>query len=735
MLARRFPGTIGRLTASITGVLTRSEVAAMRNLLGRLLERSPEELERIAGFWGIELRGRDRHADVSSLYRTMTDIWTARDAWERLAPEGRRLVTTLHAERSSSLAFEQLAAAARLDEHGARQALAELIDAGIVFAETTDTTPAEEILFLPREIDMILGRVDGETSAPSSVSLGLDALLATATYQELEEAATAWGARVVPAMHPRGELVGIVREQLSRPERVERYATNLSQPARNALAQLKQAGGVVPLDELISPTDVPLAARRRIVRELSVPLLLWHGYAAGDPPVRLAFLPRALVQPEPRQSEPVPELREVEGSDVDEAAWVYPCAAAWDLLTILREVVNSRPRWRALVEGDPALLRRLRRRLWRADPETFDLPTGYPGFLARIGGMVGVLREEDDRAAPGDEAARWREGSFTSATQRMVAAWAAAEDWLEGRERVDANLWGASWPAIRGILLKELGEIEEDRWVDEASFIDRLLRSQPDLLRQAQVVAVGNRRGRATLDTPAEVLERRAQVLRLVLGTTLETACVWLGLIERGHQQTTDAPVFRVTAIGRWIAGRRVEPSLPSFGPAALAVGANFQVLLYRPTPRRVWALSSFSDLAALDRVSTYTLTAQALVRSLAGGVDLEQVVTFLERSSGQPVPQNVAFTLAEWDRGYRRVWLRRAVVLVPEEGEESDPILTTLRDAGLDPETLPDGRIALIYDAPDAGERLYDAVARALRERGFAPLTDPAARPHRGER
>lgn len=708
----------------------------MRNLLGRLLEREPEELGSIAQFWGIDLRGRDRHADISSLYRTMTDIWTARDAWERLSPIGRQIVGALHAATPHGMALEQVGLACSLDVAQTRDEVQRLYAAGIVFVEAaTVQDSAVDIFFLPREIDQMFGRVEAEIGAPSPAELTLDALLATATYQELEDAATAWGARVVPAMHPRGELVTIIRDQLSRPERIERLVGDLSEPARNAFARIRQAGGVLALDELLPPSDVSLANRRRILRELAVPLLVWHGYAADDAQSRIAVIPRIVLQPEPEPSEPLPQLRVVDPAEVEEGLWVFPFAAAWDLLTILRDVASSQPRWRALVEGDPAILRRLRRRLWRADPETFDLPTGYPGFLARIGGMIGVLRESDDRATVGDAAAAWREGSFATATQRMIAAWTAAEDWIEGRDRIDANIWGASWPTIRGILLHALGALDEGVWIDEASFIDRLVRGEPGLQRQVQVTAVGGRRARPTLETPTDVQERRTQILQLMLGTTLETACVWLGLIERGHQRLTEAPALRVTPLGRWIAGARVEPALPSLGPAPLAVGANFQVLLYRPTPRRVWALTSFADLDALDRVTTYALTAQALIRSLAGGVDLEQVTSFLERSSGAPLPQNVAYTLAEWDRGYRRVWLRRAILLVPEEGEESEPILLALREAGLEPEALPDGRIALIYDQPDAGERLHDAAARAMRERGFAPLLDPQTQPTRRHR
>ena len=707
----------------------------MRNLLGRLLERTPDELERIAQFWAVELRGRDRHGDVSMLYRTMTDIWTARDAWEQLPAASRALVRAFHAREGAVLTPADLAAASGVPLDLAREELTRLYDAGIVTVadeqpRDPDALGTDPALFVPREIDMILARVDAEMDAGSPFDESLESLLARVPYPELEEAAIAWGARVIPAMHARGELVGIIREQLARRERVDRQVGALSEPARNTWARLKAAGGVLPLDDLLAPRDVPLAARRRILRELSQPLLLWHSYGPSEPAagarVRLAVAPRAILAPPPPAAAPAPALLAVDAEDVVEPEWVFPYAAAWDLLTLLRDVAHGAPRWRALVEGDPALTRRLAGRLWRADRETRDLPAGYLTFLARVGARCGVLRERDDRAAPGDEAGSWREHAFTTAQARMVSAWIAAEEWIEGRERIDASVYGASWPVLRGALLKALGELEEERWTDERSFVERLLAAQPNLLQQAQAGAVVGRRARA-LDSSARGHDRRVDLLTLVLATTLETACVWLGLIERARVRGGVA-VVRVTPFARWLAGKRVEPAIAPLGNAALAVGANFQVLLYRPTPRRVWALSAFAELTALDRVSTYTLTAEALIRGLAHNLDLAQITGFLERANGAPLPQNVLYTLAEWDRGYRRVWLRRAVVLVPEEGEKSEPIVAALKEAGLEPELLPDGRLALLHDEVDAGERLYAAAHRALRERGFAPLADPGA-------
>lgn len=704
----------------------------MRNLLGRLLQRSPAELERIAGFWAVELRGQDRHGDVSLLYRTMTDVWAVRDAWERVSEPGKLLVRTLDGHNGAAVSVATLADETGIGEPETRREVERLNAIGLVATEERrpDETQAAEIAyFLPREMGMMIERVEAEQVASSPRGLPIDELLASVPYPEIEEAATAWGARVIPAMHARGELVGLVREQLIRPDRVERQIGALSAPARNAWARLKTAGGVVPIDDLLPPRDVPLLTRRRILRELASPLLLWHGY---DGDRRLAIVPKAILEPEPPKVEPPPELRLVDAGDVEDPEWIFPHAAAWDLLTILREVAATNPRWKPLSEADQTIVRRLRRKLWLADRETLDIPTGYIEMLVRLGALMGVLREDsNERAVGGEMAQGWRESAFTTASQRMVAAWTSAEEWVEGRERVDANLYGASWPRVREILLRALGELDEDQWYDERRFVERLLRAQPDLLRQAQVAAVGSTR-RAALDTVADAQERRARVMSLVLGTTLETACSWLGLIERSYERAGRAPVLRVTPFGRWIAGKRVEPQLTQFGNAPIAVGANFQILLYRPTPRRVWALSAFADLQSLDRVSTWMLTAEALIRALATAIDLDQITAFLERQNGAPLPQNVSYTLAEWDRGYRRVWLRRSVVLVPEDGEKAEPIAAALKEAGLEPEVLSDGRILLVFDEPGAGERLYTAATRALRERGFAPLADPQALPKR---
>lgn len=493
----------------------------MRNLLGRLLERPSDELARIAGFWDVDLHGRDRYADVAALYRSMTDLWSARDAWQQLDDRARDVIRAVEAHDGAAVTPDLIASETGLELEAAREALRRLYAIGIVSVEADE--PEEHFderapeLFLPREIGMVLRRVDDECRVTSIDDLTLDDLLATVPYAEIEEAASLWGARVTPGVHARAELLNIVRENLERPERVSRYINNLSGTTRDIWAKLKASAGSLPIEALFQGVRGNQAARRRVLRELGDPLLIWHGYTdQNDGLQRVVRIPQVILSPVLPERPSAPDLREIDGADVSESRWVFPYAAAWDLLTILREVTQSGPRWRSLVEGDPALERRLQKRLWRAEPEG-GLPTGYAPFLAQIGASMGVVRDDVGRAVLGNEAKAWRESAFSTATLKMTQTWTSIESWPEGRERIDIALWGASWPAFRTTLLKALGELEEGVWYDEQVFIQRLLQREPDLLRQAHVGAVGQSQLAINLDMPAEIDDRRARILSLII--------------------------------------------------------------------------------------------------------------------------------------------------------------------------------------------------------------------------
>jgi len=136
-----------------------------------------------------------------------------------------------------------------------------------------------------------------------------------------------------------------------------------------------------------------------------------------------------------------------------------------------------------------------------------------------------------------------------------------------------------------------------------------------------------------------------------------------------------------------------------------------------------VWALTAFSELVDLGRQSHYRLTPGSLAAALAGGVDLDQIVRFLERGSRHPLPKELAANLTTWARGLHRVGMHRAVILRPDDAAERPALIQVLADAGWTAEPL--GELAVLvslaFEAADVDQR-EDALIATLRAAGHAP-------------
>ncbi len=162
---------------------------------------------------------------------------------------------------------------------------------------------------------------------------------------------------------------------------------------------------------------------------------------------------------------------------------------------------------------------------------------------------------------------------------------------------------------------------------------------------------------------------------------------------------------------------------MPNAALAPLVVDPSGEITLQSPSPDRVWALTAFSELVDLGRESHYRLTPGSLGAALATGVELDQIVRFLERGSRQPLPHELAANLATWARGYRRIRMRRAVILRPDDAAERPILLQALREAGWTAEPLGDLAVlvSLAHEATDVDQG-EEALIGALRAAGHAP-------------
>jgi hypothetical protein len=218
--------------------------------------------------------------------------------------------------------------------------------------------------------------------------------------------------------------------------------------------------------------------------------------------------------------------------------------------------------------------------------------------------------------------------------------------------------------------------------------------------------------------------EARAAALSDVIALELGGPFVWFGLTE-----TADSPgrprAFRLTATGAALAARKSPPADEDSGVALapLVVAASGEITLQIPSPARVWALSAFAEPVDLGRQSHYRLTPGSIGAALARGIERDQIVTFLERGARGPLPAELAANLTTWARGYRRVEMRRAVILALDDLAERPGLLQALRDAGWPAEPLGDLTVLVpLGPAPHGVERGEDELVDTLRAAGHSP-------------
>lgn len=674
-----------------------------RNLLGRLRERSPDQLRRIAECWDVPLGGQTHAENVGRLYGALRDIWAIRDRAAALTPVEWLVVEGLLAGDDTVRTAPELAAAGApsLDEVAA--ALDALEACGIVYRAPQTARLGEEppaAYFLARELATGFERVREERllGPALGVDAPLRALLTTLEPGELEEAAPIWGLRITPGVLDRAVLTDELLARIVLPDQRRAVVGGLPAAARQVFTALREAGGSLPVAAVREQLRLPAPAFRQAGHALGERLLVWHAYVDGE---RTLFIPHDVLAPRrPARDEP-PPLTPVDALPADRPH--HPFSAAWDLLTILRRLTLGTLEWR---EGDEERnathARRLAPALWttvagRARP-------GYVPFLLALARDAGLVRL-DDETAPTPTGEAWRNRTFLEQTRALCDRWRAMQGWPEGLSQDDLQLGGVDWPAMRQAVLEEVRTCRIGVWYDEAALAPRIARLRPALL--------GGSFTAARASGPAGT---RDDVSTAAVTVALRGGLVPLGLLDEGAT-SAGRPALRLTELGGWLLGLRRDFAPPAVGDRALAVSPDFAILLFRPTPRRLWALGAIAEQVALDTVSTYQLTATAVRRGLGVGLTLDQIVTFLERGAGAPLPQNVRFTLHEWARGTARVRLGRALVLRPDDAAQSDRLREALVQAGFPAaETLPDGRLLLSLTE----EADTDRVVEALRQAGF---------------
>ena len=704
----------------------------MRNLLGRLHARPAADLDRIAAWWRVPLGRGDRARGIGALYRSMTDPIAARDAWERLDPDEAAVVRALVIDSPDHGAtVPEIAALLRCEPAAAREVAVRLFRHGLLAREGDEAElPIGELprLILPRELALLFRRILDEIDLGDRSGTPLRVLVEWLDDGEIDDAAGAWGLPVTPGTRHRSDVTRRLLRQIADPGRISKVVAGLRPDARRLWEAVRDAPGGAPVSFAtaaaaagLDADDAPGAARRLTALEtLERSLLVLHTY--GPHGQRLLFVPDEVRNPAPPPSRPLPALEPIPDDAVSDPPWRHPDALAWDLLSLLREVAIGG--WPADAEPTRGRLRAFNRRLWWRGS---DLPpAGYVPFLRALATAEGLLidRDEDPPALGlGPNARRWRDMSFHEQTDRLRARWLATTGWAEAAGRPEIEVWGVDWRAARARLLALLADPEamlaSGAWFPLDAASARLAARDPDLLGSAFTAATARLAGEA--DAGGDEEDARLAATADAVGIELVTAFAWFGIVDVATARALRQRAVRLTATGRVLASGGAMPAPPGEGSAdgaAIAIAEDGLVRLLRPSPLRIWALTAFAEADEPSRESTVRLTEAALARALNAGFDLAQVTSFLTRQAGVALPVALEERLQAWARGVRRVRVRRALIVTPDDGADLDAVLAVARGQGWPAEPHGEGVILLLpSDDPAATE----AIA-ALRAAGLAP-------------
>ncbi len=675
----------------------------MRNLLGRLIERSPQSLSSIGQFWDVPVDGIDPHRDAGQLYPVLTDPWSLALAWERLSAREQHILNMLGSARGP-VDLESLAATLAQEPHALLPALRRLYRIGLIASERAEEADESALRFyVPTEIAHILSRLEDERAHPPSGAEPLVWFLDRLADVELLELAERLGMSVLPAVTQRQEALRFAQQRLHDRHWLGEALATLSPAAARLWSWLNGCSGAPLASEAQTATGFSFGELRRAVRELAQLGVVWRSYDAQG---RLLLLvPQATRQPHRPQSRPLPALVEAQAATTWPLA--YPWAVAWDLLTLLRALQVSESCWRP-GDGQPpsVVLKRVEGRLWIGRPG--QPSAAYFALLSALALSLGLI-DSNGAPAPRDRLRSWLRFPFPEQGRRLLRAWRRLPDWPEGQNQARLPVPHVDWPALRARLLSGIRELRTGQWYALDTVVGRL---------SALVSSAGRLPGDQPRTAQPPGME---EALHQVVATTLGSSLRWLGLLEHGRD-ADGGPVVRLNDAGAWLLGvHSAPPAQPRSGPAVSADEDGWIAVIH-PSPALIWALSAFADLAELGPPARYRITRSSLLRALRSGLQLDQILRYLEAQLSEPPPGELVQRLERWASSHHAAWLTQAMVVEIAEPGQTEQAREKLAQAGFATEGIGSQRLLVLLPEGAPVDATIRRIRQLLREAGLSP-------------
>jgi hypothetical protein len=368
----------------------------------------------------------------------------------------------------------------------------------------------------------------------------------------------------------------------------------------------------------------------------------------------------------------------------------------------------------------------------RTEPEA-----GRLFFLRLLAQALGLLEVRGETLHAVHASAFW-ERSVAERTRRAFTVWLDGTFWNELLHLSGVTLRPtppeAAHPEVlraRRAALALLNEEAASGWISRRALLALAHLRQPNLLFPARgrgqvdrYSAAGNVFGldfrpRGGWISPHETWLR---VEGAFLAAVLEGPLAWLGAIDLDGAGNEEVAAYCVSAVGRALLGKGDWPSaLTETEGGRLVVQPNFEAIALPPLRESLLCfLDQCAERQSLDQIALYHLTRERWLHMLRDGMSADSLLERLEQLAAAPLPQNMRYTLLEWERQAQRIRLYRGVALL--EVREAALLDALLADAALAPlifrRLTPNAALVARQHLP----RLY----QALLERGHLPQRLP---------
>ncbi len=137
----------------------------------------------------------------------------------------------------------------------------------------------------------------------------------------------------------------------------------------------------------------------------------------------------------------------------------------------------------------------------------------------------------------------------------------------------------------------------------------------------------------------------------------------WLGLVDTKIEDKRT--LFRLSPGFSMITGN-TQPEIAEEAPGRLIVQPNFELVALAPISEAMLIrLDRFAERVSLEHVAQYRLTKASVTHAIQRGLHADTIQRVIEEAAGSEMPQNVRYSLVEWERQARRVELWQGMSLL----------------------------------------------------------------------